>query len=184
MCCQDTFSHVGCAASGGQDTSLSQSRGHMRDSLFCPAANIANLSQKHTRALQFYSLSPAIKRLHFRIVQISEDIITKYLIQIPATLLSQWINSSWKKNSIQKLEYLNCVFSWKLTSSVGRCRWLNIGAVLWSRRCLLLLILMFAQMTHYKCSINPRSNILQLTANTLHYFLCYLSGVRHMFAQY
>ena len=97
MCCQDTFSHVGCAASCGQDTSLSQSRGHMRDSLFCPAANIANLSQKHTGALRFYSLSPAIKRLHFRIVQISEDIITKYLIQIPATLLSQWINSSWKK---------------------------------------------------------------------------------------
>ena len=43
---------------------------------------------------------------------------------------------------------------------------------------------MFAQMTHYKCSINPRSNTLQLTANTFALFLCYLAGVRHMFAQY
>ena len=40
------------------------------------------------------------------------------------------------------------------------------------------------QMTHYKCSINPRSNTLQLTANTFALFLCYLAGVRHMFAQY
>ena len=59
-------------------------------SSLCPAANIANLSpEKPTLALKFYSLSSAIKRLHFSILQISEDIITKYLIQIPATLLSQ-----------------------------------------------------------------------------------------------
>ena len=40
---------------------------HVARSLLCPAANIANLSQK-PRALKFYSLSPAIKRLHFRIL--------------------------------------------------------------------------------------------------------------------
>ena len=44
-------------------------------------------------------------------------------------------------------------------------------------------------MTHYKCSINPRSNTLQLTANTFQYlhFFCLLSRqltLRHMFAQY
>lgn len=74
-------------------------------SLLCPAAKIANLSQK-PRALKFYSLSPAIKRLHFRIVQISEDIITKYLILIPATLLSQWNNSSLDKHFFAKKSFI------------------------------------------------------------------------------
>ena len=44
-------------------------------------------------------------------------------------------------------------------------------------------------MTHYKCSINPRSNTLQLTANTFQYlhFFCLLSlllTLSHMLAQY
>ena len=89
-------------------------------SLLCPAANLANLSQK-PQALKFYSLSPAIKRLHFRIVQISKDIITKYLILIPATLLSQWINL---KNIFFCKEKLYIFMKTDL-KCVGRCWWLN-----------------------------------------------------------
>ena len=67
------------AADGGQDTSLSQSR-VLWGTLSSVQQPTLPICHKNTPPLKFYSLSPAIKSLHFRIVQISEDIITKYLI--------------------------------------------------------------------------------------------------------